>query len=79
MFFIVSGASVVLYRKGVYQREGHDDIYVGWGSGYIRIAAEGGTSNPDVRYEDLTLPFTPAKGSFNRPKIPATYFNRRSG
>lgn len=79
MFSILCDASAILFSKGVYKqakvykREGSKEIYVGHGSGFIRLSADGATSVPDLKYEDLVLPFTPEPGQFKRPLIPKDY------
>lgn len=58
MFSIVEGEVAILTSKGVfrqttvYKRRG--GIYAKWGSGFIRLRSDGGTSIPNVRVETLT-------------------------
>lgn len=60
LFHIIEGAQVVLCSRGVYRqaklyRRG-DEVFAGWGTGYIRLGASGGTSKPEVSYLNLDVP-----------------------
>lgn len=75
MFTLIEDGYVVLRRRGVfkpaklYLRNGH--IYAGYAGGFIRLLKhEGGTSCPDVLYDDLHLPFTPTSDALGRLQKP---------
>jgi len=56
LFHIVNDAHVILRSKGVYKQakvytyDGH--LYAGWGSGFIGLRREGGTTKPDMLWID---------------------------
>lgn len=71
MFFSeLNGEHVVLVSGGVYrqallyQREGY--LYGKWGSGYVRLAADGSTSAPKVRMVVMSLYTGVGKDKLNR-------------
>jgi hypothetical protein len=57
LFHVVDDAQIVLRSKGVFKQVKifHRDgkLYAGWGSGFVRLLASGGTSKPDVSWEAL--------------------------
>lgn len=60
-FHIVDDAAVILRSKGVYRqakvyRRG-DDLYAGFGAGFIGLRRNGGTTLPSVSWEDIEAPF----------------------
>lgn len=60
LFHIVEDAQIVLRSKGVYrqvkmyQRVG--ELYAGWGSGFIGLRRDHGTTLPNVSWETLDAP-----------------------
>ena len=75
MFTIIEDGYVVLVKRGlykqakVYSRNGY--IFAGYSGGFIRLSKnEGATSVPDLKYEDLVLPFTPKADSIGRLQLP---------
>ena len=60
MFHIVEDAVVILRSKGVfYQKKVYrrgDRLFAGWGGGFIRLGGGDATSNPNVSYEELSMP-----------------------
>lgn len=75
-FSVIEDSLIVLRNKGVfrqakaYRRAGSDNIYAGWGSGFIRLGGNKMTTAPNVAYESLDLPFPTVKGKFGEPLIP---------
>ena len=57
LFHIVDEAQIVLRSKGVFRQVKlfHRDgkLYAGWGNGFVRLLASGGTSHPSVSWEVL--------------------------
>lgn len=58
-FHIIEDAQCILRSKGVYRqcklfRRG-EELYAGWGNGFVKIMRGGGTSHPLVSVEDLNL------------------------
>lgn len=75
MFTIIEDGYIVLVKRGlykpakVYSRNGY--IFAAYGGGFIRLSKnEGATSIPDVKYEDLVLPFQPKADSIGRLLMP---------
>lgn len=71
MFTIIEESYIVLRKGGVfrqskvYVRNGY--LYAGYGSGFVMLSRhEQGTSVPKMTYEDLTIPFQPAKDQIGR-------------
>lgn len=62
LFNVVEGAVVVLVSRGVYRqakvflRDG--EVYAGWGGGFVRLTANGGTTVPTVSWREFDLPAT---------------------
>lgn len=56
-FHVIEDGAAILLSKGnfrqakVYRRAA--DIYAGWGGGYIKLGGAGGTSNPNVSWQDI--------------------------
>lgn len=67
LFHIVEDATVILrsrgvfYQKKVYRRG--NTLYAGWSSGFIRLGSGDATSNPNVSYDALDVPFPYKKTS----------------
>lgn len=61
MFHIVEDAQIVLRSRGVfYQKKLYrrgTRLYAGWAGGFIRIGAGDATSNPNVSWEEIDVPF----------------------
>lgn len=60
LFHEIPEAQIVTRSKGVYKqvklyRRG-GDLYAGHGSGFVRLLAGGGTSAPNVSWQDPDLP-----------------------
>lgn len=76
-FSVIEDSLVVLRNKGVYRqaqayrRAGSDNIYVNWGSGFIRLGGQNMTTVANVVYESLDLPFATIKGKFGEPLLPS--------
>lgn len=56
-FHIIDDGAVILRSRGVYRqakvyRRG-DDVYAGFGAGFIRLTGRGGTSVPTVTWTDV--------------------------
>lgn len=70
LFNVVEGAAVVLVSRGVYRqakvflRDG--EVYAGWGSGFVRLTADGGTTVPTVSWREFDLPAGYRLGAGNR-------------
>lgn len=70
LFNVVEGAFVILVRKGVYRqakvflRDG--EVYAGWGGGFVRLTAGGGTTVPTVSWREFDLPAGYRLGVGNR-------------
>ena len=58
-FHIIEDGAAILVSKGVYrQTKGYHKgfaVFAGWGSGFIRLHANGGTSLPNVRHDGLDI------------------------
>lgn len=54
LFHVIDGAQAVLHSKGVYRQAAlyrrEDRIYAKWGSGFVRLGADRGTSVPSVSW-----------------------------
>lgn len=75
MFSIIEEGYVVLRKNGVfkpaklYSRNGY--IFANHGGGFVRLSKnEGATSVPDLKYEDLVLPFDPKADCIGRLLMP---------
>lgn len=74
LFHIIEDAQVILRSKGtffqkkVYRRGNR--IYAAYGGGFIRLGGRDATSNSNVSYESLDLPFETTKGATGEPLIP---------
>lgn len=60
LFHIIDGAQVILRSGGVFHQKKvfhrAKRLYAQWGSGFVRLDADDGTSAPKVSWEDLDLP-----------------------
>lgn len=60
LFHIVDDAAVILRAKGVYRQAKvyvrMGELYAGWGSGFIGLRREKGTTLPNVSWETLDAP-----------------------
>ena len=68
-FHVIDDAAVVLRSKGVFRqakvyRRG-EDLYAGFGNGFVRLLGNGGTSCPNVSWEETDAPFK--TGALGRP------------
>lgn len=69
-FHIIADAEVItvtrsVYKQGKIYRRG-DGIYVGHGSGFVRLYAGGNTGLPNMRWDDMEIPgITSAKALKN--------------
>lgn len=69
-FHELPDAAVILHAKGVYRqakvfRRG-DAIFAAHGTGFIRLYAQGGTSIPSVRWEDIDVNHKTVNDAFGR-------------
>lgn len=59
LFSIIEGESIILSHKGLYKQvdlcHRNNVLYAKWSGGFIKLAAEGYTSKPDIRIVYLTL------------------------
>lgn len=77
-FHVIEDAVVILRSKGVYKQakvyERGGYLYAGYGSGFIRMGANG-TGLPNVSVDAFELPYTPATtvfGYYVKPGHPDT-------
>lgn len=58
-FHVLEDAAVVLRSKGVYRQakvyRRADGVYAAWGAGYIRLYRKGGTTAPNVSWDDIEI------------------------
>jgi len=57
LFHVIDDAHVILRSKGVFRqvklyRRGVI-LFAGWGTGFVRLLPSGGTSHPNVSWEDI--------------------------
>lgn len=70
LFHVVDDAQIILRSKGVYrqakvyQRDG--DLYAGWGSGFLGLRRDHGTTLPSVSWENIDCPRVVAPTSNGR-------------
>lgn len=75
-FHIIEDAAAIIKRKGllrqvkVYQRAGA--LYAGYAGGYVRLYANGGTSIPDLLWDDIDVGAVPASDGHGKLFLPGT-------
>ena len=59
-FHVIEDAAVVLRSKGVYRQakvyRRAEGLYAGYAGGFIRLMANGGTSRPEVSWDETDAP-----------------------
>jgi len=75
-FHVIDDAAVILRTRGVYRqakvyRRGID-VYAGFGNGFVRLHAGGGTSAPNLSWDAIDIGGMPAPvgDSFGRLTLP---------
>lgn len=57
LFHVIDGAQAILCSKGVYRQVAlyrrEDRVYAKWGSGFVRLGSDGGTSVPHVSWRAI--------------------------
>lgn len=70
-FHIIDDHAVILYSKGVYRQvklyRRENKLYAAHGSGFIQLRGNGGTSNPNISWQDTSYPYI--KGRLGHPEI----------
>lgn len=71
LFHVIEDKTVILRSKGVYRqakayRRG-DQLYAGFGVGFVKLCGANGTSNPNVSWEDTDVEHT--KDRLGRPVV----------
>lgn len=58
-FHVIEDAAVVLRCKGVYRQakvyRRAEGLYAGWGAGFVRLYRGGGTTAPNVSWDDIEV------------------------
>lgn len=72
-FHIIDDAAAVLRSKGVYRqakvyRRGND-VYAGWGNGFIRLLRGSATTHPNVSWDGIEADGVIWSGPSDQPKI----------
>lgn len=76
MFALIEDGYVILRKGGIYRSAKiytrNRYLFANHGGGFIRLSKrDGGTSCPNVLYEDLVLPFDPVTDAIGRLMQPA--------
>lgn len=54
---VIEGAFAWMYTKGIFRQVPlyirGEAIFAKWGAGYVRLRANGATSNPNIRWNEL--------------------------